>query len=306
MNRPKLAISFSGGRTSAMMTYLCLKKYDATHDIQITFANTGCEHEETLRFVDAVDRNFANGRVVWIEAIIGPKGVGPRARIVDYKTASRSGEPFEEAIKKHGVFCKTHPQCTSRLKVEPIQSYLRDQGWMRGEYDTAVGIRADEVDRISKNASQNRIIYPLVQERITKQDVKRFMSQFDWDLKLPGEHYGNCVWCWKKSRRKLATVAKYTPEFFDFPARMEEQYGHVHNSAGQQEKDRTFFRGRTSAKQIVEIGRSGNFKEYVERDFVQQDLFNEFDEDWDVGGGCGDSCEIGADDYDFNEPDGEE
>jgi hypothetical protein len=139
---------------------------------------------------------------------------------------------------------------------------------------------------------RERFVYPLIDAGIAKADVKRFMSQFDWDLKLPGEHYGNCVWCWKKSLRKLATVAKYTPEAFDFPDRMEREYGHIHKGQGEQEKRRVFFRKHMSAKQIVQIGQSGDFREYKDAEFIQPGLF---DDQWDVGGGCGDSCEIGAD-----------
>jgi hypothetical protein len=274
-----------------MMLHLCLQKYRDTHDILITFANTGCEHEETLRFVDAVDRNFADGKVVWIETIIGGSGVGPRAKVVNYETAARNGEPFEEAIQKHGVFCKTHPNCTSRLKVEPMNACIRQYGWAARTYDTAIGIRADEMDRKSKHSIRDRLVYPLIDAGVTKQHVKKFMSQFDWDLKLPGEHYGNCVWCWKKSLRKLATVAKHSPEVFNFPARMEREYGHVYRGESQ-DQDRTFFRGRMSAEDIVRLGQSGDFKEYVESDIVQLSLF---DDEWDVGGGCGESCEIGAD-----------
>jgi len=290
--RPRLAISFSGGRSSAAMLYLCLKKYKESHNIMITFANTGCEHEETLRFVDAVDCNFADGRVVWVEAVIGPAGVGPRAMVVDYKTASRNGEPFEDAIRKHGVFNPSFPQCTWRLKVEPMNAHLKACGWDSGTYDTAIGIRADEIDRKSKNAKDNRIVYPLVDDGWAKRDVNRFMAQFDWDLKLPGEHYGNCVWCWKKTLRKLATVAKHTPEAFDFPRRMESQYGHIHKNEKGQENPRVFFRKHMSTDDILQIGRSGNFKEYRDAEFIQPGLF---DDQWDIGGGCGDSCEIGSD-----------
>jgi hypothetical protein len=274
------------------MLYLCLEKYRDTHDILITFANTGCEHEETLRFVDAVDRNFADGKVIWIEAVIGPEGVGPRAKVVDYQTAARNGEPFESAIQKHGVFNPATPNCTGRLKVEPMAAYLRSVGWATKTHDTAIGIRADEMDRRSKNAARDRLVYPLIDAGVTKLDVKRFMSQFDWDLKLPGEHYGNCVWCWKKSLRKLATIAKHTPEAFDFPAKMEREYGHIFKGDGPQLKPRVFFRKHMTAEQIVEIGQSGCFKEYQDEEYIQPGLF---DDQWDVGGGCGDSCEIGAD-----------
>ena len=290
--KPRLAISFSGGRSSAVMLKMCIEKYDDTHDILITFANTGCEHEETLRFVDAVDQNFASGRVVWIEAIIGGAGVGPRAKVVDYQTASRNGEPFRAAVEKHGVFNAAFPQCTSRLKEEPMISFRRSFGWGPGTYDTAIGIRADESDRVARKAKQKRFIYPLVDEGWTKRDVNKYMAQFDWDLNLPSEAYGNCVWCWKKSLRKLATVAKHNPEAFDFPAKMEQEFGGVHRGKSQQDQKRVFFRKHLSAKDIVQIGESGKFKEFNDKQDSQMRLFDDW---WDVGGGCGDSCEIGSD-----------
>lgn len=41
-SRSRLAISFSGGRTSAYMTDMLLGRYRDTHEVVVTFANTGC------------------------------------------------------------------------------------------------------------------------------------------------------------------------------------------------------------------------------------------------------------------------
>lgn len=263
--KPRLAISFSGGRSSAVMLHRCLERYDRTHDISITFANTGCEHEETLRFVDAVDRHFADGRVVWIEAEFHEHGTGPTAKVVNYETASRNGEPFEAAIAKHGIFCKSHPNCAGRLKVEPLASFWRSIGWGKDTYDVAIGIRADEADRRSSSAKENRFIYPLISEGWTKDSVNRFMSQFDWDLKLPSDAYGNCVWCWKKSKRKLYTLAVDSPEVFDFPARMEREYS---------ESGRVFFRENTSTKELLQDAITATFRKYSDADQSQLRLFD--------------------------------
>lgn len=279
------------------MLKLCLDTYGESHDIAITFANTGCEHEDTLRFVDAVDRHWcrpAGHRVIWIEAEIHGHGKGPTAKLVTYETASRNGEPFEAAIKKHGIFCKTHPGCTGRLKVDPIENYLRKQlGWGKGSYQTAVGIRADEIDRMSSVAKKHNIIYPLVNAGWTKNAVKEFMSQFDWDLNLPGEHYGNCVWCWKKSLRKLMTLAEEDHTIFNFPREMEEKYGHIDTSKDKSQKqDRTFFRERRSALDILTEAAVKEFEPYKDDVVRTGELFDEM---LDLGSACGDSCEIGAD-----------
>ena len=291
-SRPRLAISFSGGRSSAAMLKLCLDKYSATHEILITFANTGCEDERTLDFVDAVDRNFAGGKVVWIEAEIHGAGKGPTAKVVSYETAARGGEPFEAAIKKHGVFCRTHPQCTSRLKEEPMIAYRRSQGWGAGTHDTAIGIRSDERIRCSAKAEEKRFIYPLVDARWDKERVNVFMGGFDWDLQLPHDGWGNCTWCWKKSKRKLMTVAKEDPSVFDFPGRMERKYGMVNKGSSEMLEPRTFFRTRESAQDIVKDAFTQEFRPYEDEIFNQMALF---DEELDSGSGCGESCEVGAD-----------
>jgi len=285
--KPRLAISFSGGRSSAVMLWLCLSRYSATHDILITFSNTGCEHPATLDFVDAVDRHFTGGRVVWIEPVFHSGRKGPTAKIVDYETASRNGEPFRAAIEKHGIFCRTHPSCTSRLKEEPMISHRRAVGWGPGTYDVAIGIRADEADRMSPKRREKRFIYPLVSGGWTKKRVNNFMANFDWDLKLPSDAFGNCVWCWKKSTRKLMTVALNDPRAFDFPAEMERKHGWKSNGKPNKEP-RVFFRGRLSAHDIIDKAVMEDFEEY--RDALP------FDPSLDVGEGCGESCEVGADD----------
>ncbi len=194
--KPKISASFSGGRTSAVMTKRVLEKYGNTHEIIVVFANTGCEHPDTLRFVDDCDRNWGFN-VVWLEADVSPeKGVGVSYKVVDYQTASRNGEPFEAYIAKYGIPNMTSPACTARLKTDVMEAYLKDQGFLRGKqlnYDTAIGIRADELDRISVRRHKMRFVYPMADEGWTKQMVIDYMKQFPWDLKIP-EHLGNCTW----------------------------------------------------------------------------------------------------------------
>jgi len=298
IEKPKLAISFSGGRTSAVMTKLCVEKFKDTHDIAIVFANTGSEHPNTLKFVDDCDKHFG-WNVAWIEAVVNPKkGEGVRHKIVSLETATRNGEPFEDVIAKYGIPNQGLNHCTRNLKVEPIRSYLRDHlGWVKKDYWTAIGIRADEIDRVSENRLKIKYLYPLVDAGWTKEDVKRECSSWPFDLDLKGEHYGNCVWCWKKSMRKLLTLAKDDPSIFDFATRMEEKYPTTNAQEGREDEHRVFFRGHRSAVDIVEMARTKNFEPYVDIDqldfgFIQPN----YDVFLDTGSACGESCEIGADD----------
>ena len=102
MKSKLLVCTFSGGRTSAFMG-LMLKDFPKYKDFEklFVFANTGKEKEETLEFIDRCDKEWNLG-VVWLEAkVIKEKGVGTSYKVVNYKTASRDGKPFEDMLKKY-------------------------------------------------------------------------------------------------------------------------------------------------------------------------------------------------------------
>ena len=71
-----LVISFSGGRTSAYLTWRLLQEKDAWKDVVVIFANTGQEHQKTLDFVKNCDDHFGFN-TVWIDASVNDeRGVG--------------------------------------------------------------------------------------------------------------------------------------------------------------------------------------------------------------------------------------
>jgi hypothetical protein len=284
----RIAVSFSGGRSSAVMTKMVIDRYRSTHDVCVIFANTGAEHPATLDFVDAADRAWEFG-VHWIEAVINPEhGIGPRARRVDYHTASRSGEPFRAYVAKHGVPHAGMPQCTSRLKLDPMRHYIRHViGWSPGTYRTAVGIRADEMDRVSAAAMAEGVWYPLVDAGIGKEEVGAIMAREPWDLALPGDHYGNCVTCWKKSDRKLFTIARDDPTWFDLFAALERDHSEHKALEG---APRRFYRRNRSTMDVLR--EASEYTGALYSDSTQRTLW---DEGLDIGSGCGESCEIYSD-----------
>ena len=88
-----IQVSFSGGRSSAMMAKIMIDNYPKD-ELIFTFANTGKEMPETLDFVDLCDKSW-NLNVVWIEFCPDEK-----FKVVNYETASRDGKPFEQLIEK--------------------------------------------------------------------------------------------------------------------------------------------------------------------------------------------------------------
>jgi hypothetical protein len=284
----KLAVSFSGGRTSAFMARWLQLNVSDKYELMFMFANTGCEHERTLEFVQECDDAWGLN-VNWVEAVVNPqKRKGTKHRIVNFKTANRTGTPFEDVIKKFGIPNKAWPHCTRETKQRPMDSLRRELGF--GKDFTAIGIRADEVDRMNGSAQKYRLVYPLVQWLpTTKDQILEWWSMQPFDLDLP-EHYGNCKWCWKKSFRKLLTLVNEQPDWFDFPQRMETTYPLVGPEQRHTIEPRTFFRGKKSVQDLIEMAKEP-FEPFHDNMIIQPGLFGPLDE----AGGCSESCDIYAD-----------
>jgi len=278
-NKDKVLISnFSGGRTSGYLTHRLLQQKDQWKEIIVIFANTGCEHEKTLEFIKNCDDRF-NFQTHWIEADINiHKGKGTKAKIVDFKTASRDGKPFESYISKYSIPCTISPSCSRELKEYPIKSYIRDNlGLKKQDYVHAIGIRSDEQKRVSKSAAEHNLIYPLLNWNIDKDDVLDWWESQNFDLEIP-EHLGNCVWCWKKSFKKLMTIMVEEPESFDFPKKMETKYPRAGAVAKAINKDMKFFRGFKSVQDLKDMSSQG-FEKFIDLHHLH------------ITDGCSESCE---------------
>jgi 3'-phosphoadenosine 5'-phosphosulfate sulfotransferase (PAPS reductase)/FAD synthetase len=199
-------ISFSGGRTSAFMC-LELLKDDKYKEAAIIFSNTGKEKEETLEFVNNVDKLIGN-KIVWVEYANNEKGF----EIVSYETASRKGEPFRNLVIKK-KFCPNIMArfCTQELKIRPMKKYCQKQlGWKN--WTNLVGIRYDEPHRYNKVKSVVKsevfdVEHPLVKWKITKTMVLNFWQQMPFDLQLK-DYEGNCDLCFLKGKKKKQQILR--------------------------------------------------------------------------------------------------
>ncbi len=283
--RQKIFCSSSMGRSSALMTKMVKAAYGSTHEIVVGCANTGEELEASLLFQHRCDLHF-DFNTVWLEAVVNPiHRQGTTHRVVTFETASRNSEPFEDAIKKYGIPNRSYPHCTRELKLNPMTSYLRSIGWMPGDYTVAIGLRADEMDRVDPKWKDKGLWYPLLDAGVKKGHVITHWSQQPFDLELE-EHEGNCRVCWKKALRKLLTLAKYRAERFDFFDRM----GREHEHSGAGIGPRKFFRNKMDVQDIFARSKLP----FIE--FTGQPIqFEMFDPELDTEEGCGESCEIGTD-----------
>lgn len=77
--KQNILVSFSGGETSGYMLQHIITKY-SNHNIEVVFANTGEENEETLEFIEKCSKVW-NVKVTWLEY----ERLG--FKVVDFKTA---------------------------------------------------------------------------------------------------------------------------------------------------------------------------------------------------------------------------
>jgi hypothetical protein len=264
--KKKLAVMFSGGRTSAYMCYWLIKNKSDEFDMTFVYANTGQEHPNTLKFVDQVDKSFNLG-LYWIEADVKTKGVGTSYKMINYDDASLTGEPFEDMVKKFGLPNKDFPHCTRELKIEPFKKFAKD--YIGDDYKQALGVRSDEMRRVTKNELN---YYPLaIDHPVDKEFILSWWRKQPFDLELP-EHLGNCTWCWKKSDRKLQTLAVDHPEIFEFPRMLESKYSKTSNY--ERKDERQMFRKYKTVDDIFLLAKEG-FDKFVDPKLQQAFDFEE-------------------------------
>ena len=216
-------ISFSGGRTSAYMLWRVLQSHDGKlpNNTVVMFANTGKEDEATLRFVNECGIRW-NVPIIWLEWQ-NAELAEHKFKVVDFDSASRNGEPFEQLIKKKNYLPNPVTRfCTVELKIKPFANFCRHKlGWQ--DYDNLIGIRSDEPRRVAKiRANPSDGIkgitrrMPLADVGVTKQDVAKFWASQPFDLELPNingvTYHGNCDLCFLKGASQIVSLIAEKPE----------------------------------------------------------------------------------------------
>lgn len=278
MNNPYLIdgpalISFSGGRTSAYMLWHILDAYNGKlpDNIHVTFANTGKEREETLRFVHDCASHWGLN-VVWLERE-GKKGV----RQVGFNSAARNGEPFSDLLHDKRYLPNAVTRfCTIELKIRVMKHWMMEQGYTH--WSNVIGLRYDEPNRVEKAMRPNKErwsnILPLHHAQVTNRMVRAFWADQPFDLQLlPFE--GNCDACFLKARPKLWEIERTRPGTLQWWAEAEAELANlVGKSSG------TRFRKEYSYEELIRDVRN------------QPDMFagGLFDFDPDMDAECGTWC----------------
>lgn len=167
-------------------------------------------------------------------------------KIVDFDSATRNQDwkerndtPYEMMVKKYGLASISNKISTRELKERPIHSLMKSLGIKN--YDTFIGIRVDEFDRMSKDRKTLNIYYPLVTWKpFTKQHVNFWWSTKPFRLMLKGWE-GNCITCYKKALDKLIQIMIDDPWKFEFDEYIEKKYGFY---IPRKRKIEMFFKGK--------------------------------------------------------------
>lgn len=221
------AISFSGGRTSAYMLWRILQAHGGTlpTNIVAVFANTGREHEATLRFVHECGSRWGVP-IHWVEWRRGTPGW----ELVGFNSASRDGEPFEALIlSKKRLPNWQERWCTGYLKVTVMTKFMASLGYTTGSYKECIGLRKDEGLRILRGLAAGEVdgrkrVYPLANAKVERPEVDAFWRAQAFDLTIPSWQ-GNCDHCPMMGRELRKQRMAANPAGVQWWADMERQFG---------------------------------------------------------------------------------
>lgn len=203
----------SGGSTSGMMAALL------DRSVVLSFQNTGREAHRTYEFLGELEEGLARP-ITWLEYRPPRKKGGrpceSRFEIVSYKSADRTGAPFEMLMEALNNFRSARGKgpiapwwrsriCTTYMKTRTARNWVLAQGWT--SWNEYVGLRADEPNRVERLrvGVPKRIgrFAPLFDAGITKEDVAEFWENQSFRLGLD-PLMGNCTGCFLKDQSDLA------------------------------------------------------------------------------------------------------
>jgi len=288
LENKNIFVSVSAGYSSVMMA-VKMKEWYPDHNIVCAMANTSKEKIESLKFMQDASDYFGLD-LKWIESKINQeKGIGSDFSVVEYDKLKKNGEIFEQGILKYGIPSKINKWCNRELKLNPLKKYC-DHIFGRNNYSIAVGIRIDEIDRVSKDHKTNNIFYPLIENNIDSKERNKFWKNQPIKLNIKA-YEGNCDFCFEKSYRKLMTIYKENPQIMEWWRNMFDKYGTNKIKGKESYNDFidnygyiNFLRMNISFDQLVKMAQDP-FRMASDEYIYESNLFDAEDE-------CGNSCKI--------------
>lgn len=225
-------VNVSGGLSSGYLLRHVLNAHDGElpANASAVFANTGKEMPQTLDFVRDMQERW-DVPITWLEYHYRPDAKGGQGhpkqhyRVVDWKTAARAGEPFEDLIQDRRYIPNVSRRlCSAELKVGTVKRWLwREHRISDKRHRRILGIRYDEPRRWGKAMNEEcQTRYPMALAEVTKADVLAYWEKSNFTLQLPTNGLmGNCDLCFLKTPRKIIQILREQPDMADWWIRME-------------------------------------------------------------------------------------
>jgi hypothetical protein len=149
--------SLSGGRTS--MGPLCTSLLEAfgREQVDAVFCDTGCEDEDTYRFIRDCAENF--GIEITCLRLVMPKkkGEGCQYEVISIDEIGQNYFAWKQLTAKYGnPFIPGGKFCTQQMKGEIFKKYCNDTYGQEGYY-TWIGYRFEEGNRIWGEEASNAL-----------------------------------------------------------------------------------------------------------------------------------------------------
>ena len=198
----KSIVSFSGGKDSTALLLMMLERGMKVD--YILFCDTGMEYPQMYEHIDKV------------EAYISEK-YGKHITVLKAEHSFEWG--LTQIVRKKGKRAGTHGYrwssmknrwCTTMLKREPVERFMREHGFNRSNTKLYIGIAADEPKRVHDD------IYPLFEWGITEEQALQYCYRhgFDWGGLYKERSRLSCWICPMTKRKEFKLLYRDFPELW--------------------------------------------------------------------------------------------
>lgn len=227
----KIVAWFSGGITSAITSKLCINKYGG-ENVRIIFIDTKNESKDTYRFLKDCEKWYG----IKIERLTNK----------EYSSIEEVWYKFKGLNFANGAICSSELKRTVRQRFQKDKDNEFDGQAFGFDYTKRELNRAKALEL---NYPESKPIFPLIEERYTKEDCIRKIKEVGIALPLTyiyGFRNNNCfrtgcvqggIGYWQKMKREFS-------EKFEYMARIE------HNITDKKGKPVTMLRDQKTKKHI--------------------------------------------------------
>ena len=195
-------LSFGAGVNTVALMIMLLR--DKAPLDGVVFADTGGETPDTYESLEVARSYLDEFQIPFTVVQARPK-----------KT-----DLYGTAMRRRVIPSVQWRWCTRDFKVNPIHRYYRELGRHVNQY---VGIAYDEIHRVRDSREPYVTnLYPLVDQRITRQDCIDIISETG----LPVPEKSGCYFCPFNSTGRWRQILQHHPDLFDKAIALEENSKH--------------------------------------------------------------------------------